>query len=105
MKWFKAWTSDLSAPVLLLKAENETDALKKAKEESPNYDLIEEYKAANKCKYFRREKLQEQRTTPQGMRHVVERTVERCIRSKYNPLCYCKGNKEKCDFYPEVRNK
>lgn len=104
MSWYKVWTSDLSAPVLLLKADNPQEALKKAKEESRSYDLIEEYKPANKCKFFRRDKIVQQRTTPQGMRHVVERTVDRCFAFRYTPPCTCKGIKANCDFYPENRN-
>ena len=103
MKWYKVYTSDLSAPVLLIKAASETEALRKAREESRSYDLIEEYKAANKCEYYRREKLVTQRTTPQGMRHVVKIEVTRCLRSQLKPPCTCKGIKEKCDFYPENR--
>ena len=36
-KWYKVWTKDLSAPVLLIKAETLSEAIKQAKEESPAY--------------------------------------------------------------------
>ena len=106
MKWYKVYTSDLSAPVLLIKAATEAEALRKAREESRSYDLIEEYKAANKCEYFRREKIQTQRTTPQGMRHVIQKTVEYCKYCFHERTvhCTCKGIREKC-IYPELRNK
>ncbi|MBE6630901.1 MAG: hypothetical protein E7624_08655 [Ruminococcaceae bacterium] len=104
MKWYKVWTSDLSAPIMLIKANTPHEALKKAREENRSYDLIEEYKQANKCEHFRRQKIVYQRTTPQGMRHVVERTVDRCFAFKYTPPCMCKGIKANCDFYPEKRN-
>ena len=103
MKWFKVWTSDLSAPVMLIKAEDQREALKKAKEESRSYDRIEEYKPANKCRFFTKSKQTEWRQTLTGKHYPVTVTVDFC--KPHQSACTCKGIKANCDFYPEVRNK
>ena len=103
MKWYKVWTSDLSAPVLLLKAESLKEAIRKAKEESPSYDQGEEYKSANKCRFFTKNKQTEWRQPLIGKPYPVTVTVDYC--KPHNSSCTCKGVKADCDFYPEVRKK
>lgn len=103
MKWYKVWTSDLSAPVMLIKAEDQREALKKAKEESRSYDQVQEYKEANKCKFFTKRKQTEWRHTMTGRQYPVEVVAAYC--RPHNSPCRCNGERAKCDFYPEVRNK
>ena len=98
MKLYKVWTSDLSAPILLVKAENQAEAMRSARKENHRYDLIEECKAENKCPHFRKNVYTVQRDTPQGKRHVIDKIEYRCMGAKWAPLCHCKGNKDKCDF-------
>lgn len=103
MKWYKVWTSDLSAPVMLIKAEDQREALKKAKEESRSYDQVQEYKEANKCKFFTKRKQTEWRWTLTGRQYPIETTVAIC-----RPLsapCQCNGTKENCSIYPQMIKK
>ena len=103
MKWYKVWTSDLSAPIMLIRAESQPQALKKAREENRSYDQIEEYKAANKCDCYRKRTVRESRWTITGHQYTVEKVVGYCIGTKEQEICRCKGIKEKCDFYPDYR--
>lgn len=102
-KWYKVWTRDMSAPVLLIKAETLSEAIKQAKGESPAYAVGEEYKHANKCKYFRRGAVREPRQSLAGSTYYIERTVTTCYATGLSVECKCKGNKDNCELYPKRR--
>ena len=100
-KWYKVWTKDLSAPVLLIKAETLAEAIKQAKNENPAYTEGEEYKNANKCKYFRRGIAREPQQSLTGSTYYIQRTVTTCYATGLSVECKCKGNKDNCEFSPE----
>ena len=98
-KWYKIWTKDLSAPVLLIKAETLSEAIKKAKEENPAYAIGEEYKHANKCKYFRRGIAREPQQSLTGSTYYIQRTVTTCYATGRSIECKCKGDKDNCELH------
>lgn len=102
-KWFKVWTSDLSAPVLLIKAETLGDAIASAKRENPSYTLGEEYRQANRCEHYRKEYRREPCETLTGRTYYKTIMGGVCYRAAGVPLCKCGGHKEKCDFFSERR--
>ena len=103
-KWYKIWTCDFSAPVLLIKAETLRDAIATAKQESASYTCGEEYKQANKCEYYRKETRKEPQTTLTGRTYYTMVTTSFCYGVKGILQCRCGGSKEKCDFFSERRH-
>lgn len=57
---------------------------------------------ANKCKCYEERKIYE--PSIWSLNHD-SRVIGICNGTKEREECCCKGNREKCDFYPEVREK
>lgn len=55
---------------------------------------------ANKCECY-----SEQETIDYYSLNSDRRLVSRCNGTKERDVCSCKGDKTKCDFYPEIRKK
>ena len=103
MKIYKVWTSDLSAPVLIIKAENLQEAVAQARQENPAYTHGEEYRQAGKCPYYRRQRQKERRTSWTGQTYYTEVTMNLCYHDKSLSLrCSCAGRKDKCQVYPKI---
>lgn len=98
MKYFKVYTADLSAPVLIVKAESLDDAIATAKRNDLAYTLGEEYKEANRCDRYRRQQIKEQRTTMTGRTYYVDFTVSVCYGSSQPRRCRCGGHRDKCEL-------
>ena len=103
MKWFKVWTSDLSAPVLLIKAADAREAIRKAREDGAHYDQAKEYKPASRCPHHGKQEITTYRWSLTGKQYPVKKTVGYCMATADNRFCTCKGIKANCDFYPEYR--
>ena len=102
MKYYKIWTADLSAPVLIIKAESLDKAIATAKYDNPTYTLGEEYKQANKCHCYRREQIKEKRTTLTGQTYYADITVGVCYNTVNRPWrVKCSGQRDKCQLSPK----
>lgn len=99
MKWYKVWTHDMTEPVLIIKAGSLAEAIAAAKKESPSYVDGQEYKQANKCRYYRRQQFKERRESLTGRSYYVEITAGVCYRDPAQPCrCRCNGDETECDF-------
>ncbi len=96
MKYYKIWTHDMSGPILIVRAESLKEALTNARKDNPSYTQGEEYKEANKCPFFRRQKIKEPRRTQEGRPYIYEYTAELCIGQRNNTRCDCKGDRSRC---------
>ena len=103
MKWFKVWTNDMSAPVLIIKAETVGDAIAAARRENASYACGEEYRQANRCEHYRKENRREPRETLTGKTYYKMITCGVCYAITGAPRCRCAGHKDQCDFFSERR--
>ena len=102
MKWYKVWTADFSAPILILKADSLAEAIATARHENAAYSLGEEYKQANKCEHYRRQQIKERRVTVTGRPYHIEVTIGVCYGKNQPKRCRCNGNPDNCTYNKEL---
>ena len=54
-----------------------------------------------RCKYYRMEYVTEQEVDHSGKSRKVAKLAPVCHGTKDHETCYCKGDKNLCDFYPD----